>query len=398
VPKSLARTPHRGGFAHVLSRETSRRSFGRAATVAAVAISVPSLSGPLVLAPARAATHVTQTAPDTYDLGAATTWLLGQQSPDGGFPGPSGASDVETTIDAVMLETRISARTGPAHDYLLAHGPVYAASGPGQAARLALAAIALLEDPTAFGGTETDTALEDPPCVEIYDGGGVDLMTPIAAWFTAQTESEVPEWLVDDVEVARAAMAAQAPGMIPGLVGRDLHDHAYALLALSAYPLFDIPDPETAIELFQSTQAANGGWAVVGAADPNAADARTTALVIQALVYWERIEAPIVQRGLAFLRSLQTPDGGFAFDATEPRVADSASTAMAMQALLTTDEDPTSANWGNVPRALARFQLPSGGFRLLMSDDEPNLPATLQAMLALSNRYLPVRYYCSSLR
>lgn len=159
--------------------------------------------------------------------------------------------------------------------------------------------------------------------------------------------------------------------------------------------LGDFPDQETALAPLAATQATNGGSAIDGAVDPDAADARTTALVIQALVEWERNEAPIVQPGLAFLRSLQTPTGAFAFDATEPRVADSASTAMAMQALLTTGADRTSPVWAALRRALVRFQMPSGGFRLLMNDDEPNLPATLQAMLPLSNRYLPVRCYCS---
>ena len=30
-----------------------------------------------------------------------------------------------------------------------------------------------------------------------------------------------------------------------------------------------------------------------------------------------------------------------------------------------------------------------------MSDTEPDLAASVQAMLVLSNQYLPVRYYCS---
>ena len=86
------------------------------------------------------------------------------------------------------------------------------------------------------------------------------------------------------------------------------------------------------------------------------AGARTTALVLQALAYWERLDAPIVQRGLAFLRSLQTPDGGFAFDMTQSGVADAASTAMAMQAILTIAEYRSAPpGWGNAPRALVRF-------------------------------------------
>lgn len=259
---------------------------------------------------------------------------------------------------------------GEAHKFLLARGPAYAAKGPGQAARLALAAIVLHEDPNSFGGRGPATAISDPPCDE-FSSGGAGLMGPIVT-----------------------ALAGEPPGTIPWLIGRDLRDHAYALLALSASWALNDPYPETLTAPFEATQAENGGWAIDGVDNSNAADARTTALVLQALVEWERIEAPIVQRGLAFLRSLQTPDGAFASAPTEPRIADAASTGLAMQALLANGEDRMTPAWADMRRALVRFQTPSGGFRRFMSDAEPDLPATIQAMLALSNRYLPVRYFC----
>ncbi|MGH2615518.1 MAG: hypothetical protein ACRDJC_09790, partial [Thermomicrobiales bacterium] len=134
-----------------------------------------------------------------------------------------------------MVGSRISARNGLAHTYLLAHGPAYAAKGPGQAARLALAAMALFEDPTAFGG-RGEGAISDPPCDE-FKSGGIDLISPIVAAIAAQAPEEVPFWVnVDAPDLEHAAVAARAPGAIPGAFGRDLRDHAYVLLALSAYP------------------------------------------------------------------------------------------------------------------------------------------------------------------
>lgn len=305
-----------------------------------------------------------------YDWRAAAAWLIDQQLPDGGFLGPSGESDPETTIDAVMAAYALGSRIPPsqlleqARSYLLAHGLEYAASGPGEAAKLALAVIALGDDPGAFGA-------ENLVCTGVVDAvGGVSL---IARMTEPRTEP--------------------IPGTVPGLYGDDLRDHALVLIALSA--AYE-PVPEAASELFLATQGQDGGWAADGSTDPGAADARTTALVLQALAQTQYWDQPVVRRGLEFLRLLQAPEGGFSSGKVEPLVADAASTGQVIRALIASGEDPSSMTWGDAPQALALFQTEPGGFRASLDDVEPSLQATLQAIPALEEKPLPVAEMCTT--
>lgn len=358
----------------LLARRIIRASCTRRALVASALLGLVTVRPSCVAAGSPAARAVA-TSETGYSWWDAASWIFDQQLPDGGFPGPAGDSDPETTADAVMAgyaggsSFPASRVQKSAREYLLTYGPDYAARGPGQAARLALAAIALFENPTAFGGDGPPTAISDPPCVEFERSGGVDLFHFMEALFvTPASES------------------------LPGLAGYSVTDHALALIVFNADPMQ--VDSQPAADLLERTQAESGGWSVDGSPDPNSADTRTTALVIQALQDNVVGIDSVVRRGLAYLRSTRVADGGFAINHLEPRVADAISTAMVMQALTATSEDPSTREWGDVPRALARYQLPAGGFRLLMSDSEPNLPATLQAVIALSGRYLPVRYFC----
>lgn len=308
----------------------------------------------------------------TYSRTAAASWLVDQQLPDGGFPGFSGESDPGTAVDAVTAAYALGFRMPPslvlanARAYLLVHGPEYAAIGPGQAAKLALAAVALGDDPSAFGS-------EYPvPCDNMSGAGGEDL-----------------------IALMTAPLATPVPNAIPGMYGDDLYDHALVLIALGA--MYEAV-PESALEPLRVTQGADGGWAFNGSTEPGGADSNTTALIIQALAETELWDNPIVprmnRRGLEFLHSLLAPGGGFAFSQAEPLVADANSTALVVQALIAAGEDPASPEWGNAPQALARFQTDSGGFRYLLSDEEPNLLATVQAIPAMAGRPLPVAFLC----
>lgn len=304
-----------------------------------------------------------------YDWRAAAAWLADQQLPDGSFPGPSGASDPEATIEAVIAVYTLGSRMPAsqvleqAREYLLADGLEYAASGPGQAANLALAAILLGDDPVAFGG-------ESLVCTGTGErGGGVNLLA-------LMTEPK----------------AGPDPSATPGLYGGDLRDHALVLIALVA-TYEEIPEP--ALELLLATQGEDGGWATNGSTDPGASDARTTALVLQALAQTEHWDQPVVRRGLEFLHLLQTPEGGFAVSRAEPIIPDATSTAQVVRALLASGEDPASQKWGNAMQSLARYQIASGGFRSLLSDNESNLQASLQAIPALEERPLPVAEMCA---
>ena len=177
-------------------------------------------------------------------LADATAWLVAQQAPNGGFPGFSGEPDPGATTDAVMALCPLfmsrhanTAVIDRAIAYLEESGQEYAATGPGQAAKMALAAMAGGKDPRAFGGEDLIARMTAP------------LATPV-------------------------------PDAIPGIYGDDLYDHALVLIALGA-AWEEAPD--SALEPLRITQGEDGGWAFDGSTEPGAADSNTTALVIQAL-------------------------------------------------------------------------------------------------------------------
>jgi hypothetical protein len=356
MPRSLSRVPHTTARRTCFS-QVMRRLAGVVAMTLMVSLL---LSGGLLAARAQSATPATAAvASDTARaIAAASAWLQAQQAPSGGFPGYSSEVDPGTTTDAVIAlyaaeasDPDAAAVLGAAVRYLETNGAGYAATGPGQAAKLALAAVAGGKDARHFAGLD------------------------LVAAMTATTGTPVP-----------AAIA--------GVYGDDLYDHALVLLALAAA---GETVPDAALEPLRATQTESGGWAFDGAADPTAADSNTTALAIQALVATGHGDDPMIDRGLAFLATLRaSDDSGFAYGPADPLVADGNSTALVIQALIAAGADPSSAEWGNAPAALARLQTPSGGVRYMASDDDANLLATLQAIPALAGLPLPVARACAA--
>jgi hypothetical protein len=289
---------------------------------------------------------------------AASAWLREQQDASGGFLGFSGEPDPGTTTDAVMalyaaqLRDPAAAASLDAAMAYLEHeenGWAYARTGPGQAAKLALAAVAGGRDPRNFAGLDLVAAMTAP------------LATPV-------------------------------PDGIAGIYGDDLYDHALVLIALSAA---GDAIPDEALEPVRIAQSKDGGWAFDGSTASGTADSNTTALVIQALAAAGYDDDPMVDRALAFLSTLQAPDGGFAYGLADPLVTDANSTALVLQALIAAGEDPASPEWGNASLALALFQTPSGGLRYMAADAEPNLLATVQAIPAMEGLSLPVVQSCA---
>jgi hypothetical protein len=294
-------------------------------------------------------------------LEAASVWLRGQQDPAGGFPGYSGEVDPAATTDAAIAlyaaqpaDPGAAAALAAATAYLDANGASYAGTGPGQAAKLVLAAVAGGRDPRDFTGRDLVAAMTVP------------LATPVP----------------------------KGPEGIVGIYGDDLYDHALVLIALAAA---GEAVPDSALEPLRTTQGADGGWAFDGSTVSGAADSNTTALVIQALVATGHGDDPIIGSALEFLHTLQAPDGsGFTYGPADPLVADANSTALVIQALRAAGENPAAREWGNAPLALARFQTSDGGLRYLASDAEANLLATLQAIPAMADLPLPVAVACAA--
>ena len=310
------------------------------------------------------ATAPTPTPDPTQEaLTRAIAYLIEQQAPDGGFVGLGGETDPGVTADAVSALRAAGFRgltvepvINPAVGYLERQAAAYAATGPGQAAKLALAAVAAGREPTSFGGVDLLAAATAPP--------------------------------------ATPAAGTPPPASLPGIYGDDLYDHALVVLALAAA---NRPVARAAIDALRGSQGEDGSWALDGATAPGAGDSNTTALIVQALVATGNGEDPMVAAALDYLRSVQTTNGQFAFQASEPLVADANSTALAVQAIVAAGQDVASADeWGNAARGLAAFQNVGGAFRYQDAEAADNLLATLQAIPALAGVPLPVGIACEA--
>ncbi len=281
-------------------------------------------------------------------VGPAIQWLLGQQAEDGGFIGFEGESDPGLTSDAIIAmvaarEVGASVDTDQAVaravEFLETTSADYAESGAGQAAKLALAAMAVGADPTDLGGSDLLASIED------------DL----------------------DEET--------------GIYGTGVFDHALAMLALRAAGR-DVAAP--ALDALIKRAGPEGGWAFDGNPEPAALDSNTTALVLQALVAVGFGDNALLAAGLDFLRTAQEDDGAFRFQPSEGFPADANSTGLVVQGLIAVGEDPASESWNNASGALAAFQNQSGAFRYSMDQPEDNIFATVQAIPALVGLAQPI--------
>jgi len=319
-----------------------RAAFGALLLVALVSLSL--------LPGAATARQATRAAAPADPLAAATTWLLAQQDASGGFPGYTGDVDAGVTTDAVMAlaaaaetEPEATAAIEKAVAYLAGNGEAYAQTGPGQAAKLALAAVAGGRNPRSFVGIDLFTAMQNPPTTTVEN--------PIA-----------------------------------GIWGDSLYAHALVMMAFAA---MGEQVPDSAIAPLRETQGADGGWAFDGSTEAGAADSNTTAMVIQALVAAGYGDSDLIPPALAFLETLRTPEGGYAYGPGDPLTADTNSTALVAQALIAANADPSGAL-----AALAADQLPDGSLRYMSGDTETNLLSTVQAIPALAGRALPVVTGC----
>lgn len=303
-----------------------------------------------------------------YDQRAAAQWIFAQQRLDCGFPGSTDVSDSETTINAVLAmyalglripHSRVLAR---ARDYLVTHGPAYAALGPGKAAHLDLANVAVCDRAGNAALRSGGTAFDNVRFFQSNTG----------------TEMRTPD------------------GVVPIATPGDIRGQAFILLALAA-TYSDLPD--SALNVLRATQCPNGGWAADGSADNAAADALTTALVVQAV---EAIglgggwSGPALERdALAFLRLLQAPGGGFALTESGPRTTDPSATAAVIQAIVAAGDDASASEWGNPLQRLIAFQTSAGGFLRKVGDELPDLVVTLHAIPAMLEHSLTIAYLCA---
>jgi len=178
----------------------------------------------------------------------------------------------------------------------------------------------------------------------------------------------------------------------------NIWNHALALWGLIS--VGENP-PAASLDWLLSRQHADGGW---GWAVGQASDSNSTALVIQCLLAADMStsDAPLVEAE-AYLRSQQTPDGGFAYNIAYGATPDANSTAFSIQGILALKQDPTTDwTWATTytdttgigitvhkpMEKLLAFQLPNGAFEWQIGAGA-NAMATIQAIPALARAVFP---------
>lgn len=272
-------------------------------------------------------------------VGDAVIWLIDQQQEDGSWLGFSGEPDAGTTIDAMIAlaaADEAGLDIGDSLDRALgwldseSFAADYATSGPGAAAKLVLALVAVGADTLEIGGT-----------------------TPL-----------------------EIVLEGQDPNT--DLFGFGLYDHAYALMALS---VTDSEIPAEAITVLENMQADNGGFAWDGSTDEGMVDSNTTAMIVMALVSAGE-DDHIVAGAIDYLR-LTVNDQGAAYSIGAE--ADANSTSLVAMAYIAVGEDHT-----HLTRQLSTFQNASGAYFWMATDSADNSFTTMQVIPAGVGTPLPV--------
>ena len=301
-----------------------------------LALAAATLAGTLVAAP------LPVNADAVSDAGAkAMKWLITKQEADGGYSsGFAPGSDVGVTADAVLAFVaakqplaQVRSRLGRTPlDYLATQARKKLSIG--QYAKIALAVKAAGLNPARFGGK--------------------NLISLIQAGYDAKT----------------------------GVIGDNVFIHGLAIVTLANA---GATVPATATTTLESYQAANGGWAFMGAGAP---DVDTTAMAVQALIALGRPKTTgAVARGLGYLHSLQNADGGYPYQSPSDFGTDTNanSTGLVAQAIIAGGDQPESwaAAKGNPLGALVALQQPSGSIAYQSIFPGDNAVATIGAIPAL---------------
>ena len=190
-------------------------------------------------------------------------WLISQQGDDGAWVGFNGASDPGVTIDAVIAlaaarNEGIEVDLTKAVAYLEANGKVYARTGTGQAAKLALAAAATGQDPTTFAG--------------------LDSIGQALKGYNPNTD----------------------------MYGTGLYDTALVMLALGTVGK---EPPGVVLKSIDGKQMGDGSWSFDGTTGAGNGDTNTTAMLIQALVAVKHTEGDLILHGIEYLQRIAAGAG-----------------------------------------------------------------------------------------
>jgi hypothetical protein len=164
-----------------------------------------------------------------------------------------------------------------------------------------------------------------------------------------------------------------------GRIGPTVNSTIWGILALRAAGR---PAAAGSVSYLLDRQGSGGGWSW---AERGAPDSNDTAAAIQALdVSGAAGLGRPIRRGLAYLRRLQNPDGGF--ELTAGRGSDAQSTAWAVQAFVAAGRDPGGA----AIAYLNRLQRRDGSFRYSARYATTPVWVTAQVLAALTRRPFPL--------
>jgi hypothetical protein len=159
-----------------------------------------------------------------------------------------------------------------------------------------------------------------------------------------------------------------------GLYDANPTGNHYAVVALRAAHR---PVPGRALTAVAAQQQSDGGWS--GYTPPEGTDTNTTAIAVIALTTGGRLSP--IPGALGFLRTQQSPEGGFTFSTEYGNASDANSTGLTILTLLATNQN--LRNWekaGVDPlERLLQLQNPSGAFRYSDAFPADNAFATFQA-------------------
>lgn len=277
-------------------------------------------------------------------IGEAVSYIRGRQTSDGGFcePGKGDSGQETTTAWCIMA---------------------LAASGvdPGGVRRNGRSPMDFLATQSANWRSVTDYERTILAVVagggDPYSFGGVDLVAKVRSY-------QRPE----------------------GNIGDAINSNAFGILA---YRAVGLEIPPGAVRWHKSVQNRDGGW---GNSPGAASNPDMTAASIMALrAAGVGPGDPSIVSALSYLRTIQNPDGGFAFQSAS---SDAAATAWCVQALVAAGEDPAGGAWsrdGNTPWSfLLSMQAPDGHFAWMRGRDMNPLWTTAYAACALARKPFPV--------
>jgi hypothetical protein len=289
----------------------------------------------------------------------AVAWLKAQQNADGGFGSPQSAVGATADVLLAVAATGDNALNWAGEEGTTAQAYLEANAGSitkaGETAKVILALIASGLNPR--------------------DLGGVDLVAKL-------------EGMVGD------------EGKIGG-ENEFINEHCYALIALHSAQR---PIPVAAVNYLLARQIEDGTWSwngdtTLGSGDNNTAAMAVVALVAAGVPADAGAVGAQIQKTLSHFEAQQNEDGGFPYINPSPFGTDSDanSTAVVMWAIKAAGQDPAGIDWKYEGRdghsaldRLRAFQNDSGAFRWQAGRPGDNFASTVQALIALELKTLPL--------